>query len=235
MTLNNVGTAAAPIPVAPGLWASLNIQNSYVRMATGVYVFTGGLTLGGQSSLTATGVTIFLTCQGYGPNSTPCQSSSSGGFVSLGGQATASITAPGSAQYAPDNIAILADHKLVDPNVSQCIGSGQNCMFTSGGQGNGLSGTVDVHGGGSSLQGNAGASIGGRLITNSLNMQVSGNVGSGFSLSGTIPGISTSTCGVLDVAVSASAPISGQTGRAVVQSRCGSGSQSGVVFFDYKP
>jgi hypothetical protein len=220
-----------------GLWSSLQISGKAdVTLAPGVYVFTGPLSLSGQANLTATGVTLFLTCPGYGPTGTLCSSSGhTGASVSLGGQGSANIAAPGSVQYTAANVSVLADPNLIDPSGASGCTTGGNCVFSGSGQGGGISGTVDLRSGGMSLQGNGSASITGRLIVNSLNMSISGNVGSGLSLTGS--GFSASACGVFDVAVKGTtAGTASPTGRAVVQSQCGgSGSLSGVVDFNYKP
>jgi hypothetical protein len=68
-------------------------------------------------------------------------------------------------------------------------------------------------------------------------MQVSGHLGSGLGLSGGGSSVSTSPCGVLDADVTGTTKgTAGVTGRAIVQSLCGtSNNLSGVVNFDYKP
>lgn len=240
-----------PIPnngtttINPGLWSSLSIGGQAdVVMNSGVYVFTHALTFSGKGSLkTVSGgwVTIFLTCPGYGPSGTLCTSPRMGGSVDLTGQGSTQLNAPTeitapNTQYAAQNIAILADPNLRDADTGKCMATGKSCVFASGGQGHGISGTVDLRASGISLQGNGGATITGRLITNSLNMQVSGNVGSGLNLSGNIAGINTSACGVFDANVWGSGTAI-PTGRAVVQSQCGTSGPpvSGVVTFNYTP
>ncbi|HZS13680.1 MAG TPA: hypothetical protein VFC09_03685 [Candidatus Dormibacteraeota bacterium] len=238
----SVSLTSGNVTVSAGLWSSLDIKtNANVTMATGVYAFTGPLTLSGQANLTGTAVTLFLTCAGYGPSGTLCAAGTSGGSINLGGQGSANITAPGSAQYThtiggqTESLSILADTGLVDPDLSQCPGNGNKCAFISQGQGGGISGSIDLHGAGASLGGNGTATITGRLVVNSLQMQISGHIGSGLSLSGSIPGVNTATCGVFDSAVSGTTGATSSTGRAIVQSQCGTGSLSGVVAFNYKP
>jgi hypothetical protein len=225
--------------INPGLWSSLSITGqANVIMTTGVYAFTGGFDFSGQGSVTAHGVTIFLTCQGYGTGSNCPNTGGTGGYVNLGGQGSADVTAPGSAQFVALNVALYSDPHLLDPvSTSGCVNGSQQCLLSSGGQGNGISGTVDVRWGGVSMQGNGTASVDGRLIANSVNMQVSGHVGSGLNVSGGGSSVSTSPCGVLDADVTGvTKGTTGNTGRAIVQSQCGLGSDlSGVVNFDYKP
>lgn len=80
-----------------------------VTMDPGIYVFEGGFTDTGGGTLTATGVTMYMTCAGYTTTNTePCVSgSSSDASISLGGSTTYDISAPSSGTYT--GIVIMAD------------------------------------------------------------------------------------------------------------------------------
>lgn len=229
--------AGATATIHPGLWASLAISGAAnVTMASGVYVFTGPLSLSGTASLTGSDVVIYLTCPGYGPAGTRCASGHTGASLSFGGgggsSPGATLSAPTSGQYA--GFGVVADPGLIDPHTSCSNGGSGTCLMETSGNGASVSGSVDLHGGGMSIQGNGATTIGGRLIVNTLSLSVSGHVGSGLSLSGSIPGVSTSACGVFDTTVSGAAGSNVSMGRAIVQSQCGNGSLNGVVAFNYK-
>ncbi len=226
--------------VKPGLWASLTVSGeAAVTMAPGTYVFTGLLSVSGnQASLSGpSGVAIFLTCPGYGPSGGLCAATghTTGGSVNLSGnKAQATFSAPTTGQYA--DIAVLADPHLLDPGGATACESGEGtCVYQTSGQGASVSGTIDLRSSGLSLQGNAGDTITGRLIANSLFMSVSGRIGSGLSLSSPGPPVSISACGVFDNSVTGTTGGVSATGRAIIQSQCGDGSLSGVVAFNYAP
>lgn len=225
--------------VQPGLWASLTVSGeAAVTMAPGTYVFTGLLSVSGnQASLSGPdGVAIFLTCPGYGPKGALCAATgNTGGSVNLSGnKAQATFSAPTTGQYA--DIAAVADPHLLDPGGATACESGEGtCVYQTSGQGASVSGTIDLRSGGLSLQGNAGDAITGRLIANSLFMNVSGRIGSGLSLSSSGPPVSISACGVFDDSVTGTTGGVSATGSAIIQSQCGDGSLSGVVAINYTP
>jgi len=210
--------------VSPGLWSTLSVSGSAkVTLLPGVYVFTGGISATGNNATidAPLNVTMFLTCPGYGSIASGrlCLSPGPGGNINLNGKGVVTISAPTTGTYA--GISIFADPKLT------------GTVLSSGGKGGLTANTTDVPSGDVSMQGNGGMSISGRLIVNSLTMSVSGNASSGLSLSGTT-GVSTSSCGVFDASVTGASGSNSSTGRAVVQSQCGTGSVSGVVAFNYK-
>jgi hypothetical protein len=246
----NLSTGSSTI--GPGLWASLAISGNasvHVTASSGVYVFTGGLTVSGQATFTATsGVTIYLACPNYGPIGRACPSSGSvgrtGGYISFSGKADASISAPGSAQYDSvggiADVAILADPNLLDPGgVSNCIG-GTGCIYSVSGNGASITGSIDTRSGGVAIGGNGGLTENkGLLITNSLFIGVSGDDGTGLDLTG--PGtLTTGSCAVFEDNVNGTTTKNGvrtssTTGFAVIQSTCGPGNASGMVDFNYLP
>jgi hypothetical protein len=232
--------------IHPGLWNSLIIQgHANVTASPGVYVFTGALQVSGNqdATLTGSGVTIYLACQNYGPAGNACPVSGlPGGNISVSGQGTLSLSAPGSAQYTNvggangtllgADVAILADPNLMDPGgVASCI-RGTGCVYDVTGNGATMTGTIDTRGGGMSIGGNGGLTMtGGLLITNSLFVSVSGLVLSG---PGTFAG--PTSCNVFDDSVSGT--VSGTSpgkGRAIIQSGCGNAAANGVVDFNYTP
>jgi hypothetical protein len=237
-------TSAATI--GPGLWASLSISgnaSAKVTATTGVYVFTGGLTVAGQGTFTATGVTIYLACANYGPSGQTCASApnKTGGFINFSGQALPSIVGPGSAQYTNvggvADVAILADPKLLDPGgVGACIG-GSGCIYSVSGKGASVTGSIDTRSGGVAIGGNGGQTEkNGLLIANSLFIGVSGGGSTGLNLTG--PGtFTTGSCSVYDDTVSGTASGSSTQilGRAIIEAACGAGSTNGVVAFNYGP
>ncbi|HEX6538963.1 MAG TPA: hypothetical protein VF155_07270 [Candidatus Dormibacteraeota bacterium] len=218
--------------VHPGLWASLQTTgNANLTFAAGTYVFSGGLNIAGNGTIDGTsGVTLYLACANYGSAGTACPvSGGTGGSITISGNGSESFTAPSSGSYA--NIVLLADPHLLDPSgVTSCLG-GSGCLLSISGNGASFTGTQDLRSGGATFQGNGGDNvIGGRFIANSLVISVSGHAAAGLTLSG--PGtISTSNCGVFDDAVS-STGVPG-TGRAIIQSQCGSA--RGVIDFNYSP
>jgi hypothetical protein len=244
----SISTGSATI--SPGLWTSLAISgNSSVKVtaSSGVYVFTGGLTVSGQAKFTATsGVTIYLACPNYGPGGNACPSSGSvgrtGGYISFSGQGAVAVSAPGSAQYTKvggiADVAILSDPNLLDPGgVSACVGGTGTCIYNVSGNGASVTGSIDTRSGGVAIGGNGGQTENnGLLITNSLFIGVSGGATTGLNLSG--PGsVTTGSCGVFDDTVSGTASGSSTPvlGRAIIEAACGTGSTNGVVSFNYGP
>lgn len=240
--------------IGPGLWASLAISGNssvHVTATTGVYVFTGGLTVSGQATFTATsGVTIYLACPNYGPSGSACPNSGSvgrtGGYISFSGQGAVSVSAPGSAQYSGvggiADVAILADPHLLDPGgVSACIIGTGTCIYNVSGNGASVTGSIDTRSGGVAIGGNGGQTEkNGLLITNSLFIGVSGGAATGLDLTG--PGtLTTGSCIVFGVNVNGTTTKSGvatssTSGFAVIQATCGLGSAAnGIVDFNYLP
>jgi hypothetical protein len=239
--------------IGPGLWASLSISgNSGVKVtaSSGVYVFTGGLTVSGQATFTATsGVTIYLACPNYGPGGNACPSSGSvgrtGGYISFSGGGAVSVAAPGSAQYANvggvADVAILADANLLDPGgVSACAGGSGTCLYNVSGNGASVTGSIDTRSGGVAVGGNGGQTEkNGLLITNSLFIGVSGKAVTGLTLTG--PGtLTTGSCAVFEFSLNGTTTNNGiatssTTGFAIVQQACGTGSSNGIVDFNYLP
>jgi hypothetical protein len=238
------------ITIHPGLWDSLTIQgHADVTASPGVYVFTGALQVSGNQDarLTGNGVTIYLACPNYGPAGNVCPVSGlPGGNISVSGQGTLSLSAPGSPQYTNvggangtllgADVAILADPNLLDPGgVGSCI-NGTGCVYDVTGNGATMSGSIDTRGGGMSIQGNGALTMtGGLLITNSLFVSVS-KVNFGLVLSGPGTFSGPSSCSVFDDSVSGttSGTTSGK-GRAIIQSGCGNAAANGVVDFNYTP
>jgi hypothetical protein len=240
--------------IGPGLWASLAISGNgsvHVTATSGVYVFTGGLTVSGQGTFTATsGVTIYLACPNYGPGGNPCPSSGTvgrtGGYIRFSGQGAVSVSAPGSAQYSSvggiADVAILADPNLLDPGgVGACVAGTGTCIYNVSGNGASVTGSIDTRSGGVTIGGNGGQTEkNGLLITNSLFIGVSGGATTGLNLSG--PGtLTTGSCSVFEFNLNGTTTKNGvatssTTGFAVVQSACGTGgSANGIVDFNYLP
>ena len=230
--------------INPGLWSSLSISGkASVTATSGVYVFTGGLSVSGQGNFTATKVTFYLACPNYGTTGKTCTSGSTGGNISFSGNGTVSVTAPGSTQYTNVNgsllgadVAILADPNLLDPSgVTSCL-AGTGCLYNVAGNGASITGSVDLRGGGMAIAGNGGQTMtSGLLITNSLSISISGSATSGLSLSGPGTISSTGSCGVFDDTVSGTGSSGASPGHAIIQSGCGNGAANGVVDFNYGP
>jgi hypothetical protein len=233
--------------IGPGLWASLSMSGNgsvHVTANSGVYVFTGGLTVSGQASFTANGVTIYLACANYGPSGQSCLSSATktGGFINFSGQAAPSIVGPGSAQYTNvggvADVAILADPNLLDPGgTGSCASGAGACIYNVSGKGASVTGSIDTRSGGVAVAGNGGQTENnGLLVANSLYIGVSGGGSTGLNLSG--PGtLTTGSCSVFDDTVSGK-PSGSSTlifGRAIIEAACGTGSTNGVVSFNYGP
>lgn len=228
--------------LGPGLWSALSVSGNSTTQVTlddasgspGMYVFTGPLSVAGNGTVAGSDITMYLACSNY-TSGNSC--SGSGGSIAFGGNGSTTLSASTAGTY--QGIAVLTDPLLPDPGGTSCASQGGGCLYSTSGNGASISGSVDTRSGGTSIGGNGGQSVSsGRLITNSLFMSVSGNVGSGLTLSGTgVLGVSPSACGLFD-----DSPVSGTTptgasssGRAIIQSQCGNGSVSGVVDFNYKP
>jgi len=241
-------SASGNYTVHPGLWASLSLSGqANLIFSAGTYVFTGAFQSSGQGNIDATsGVTLYLACPNYGPGGNPClnlpPANRVGGYIVISGLGNVSINGANSGQYAVPGqtygISLLSDPNLLDPaGVANCrIGkTTAACLLNVSGNGASISGTQDLRSGGINLQGNGGETItGGRVVTNSLYINVSGHAGAGLSLTGPAGSITTSTCGVFDDNVTGSAG-GGSSGRAVIQSLCGTSPTSGVVSFNYVP
>jgi hypothetical protein len=240
--------------IGPGLWASLSISGNgsvHVTATTGVYVFTGGLSVAGQASFTATsGVTFYLACPNYGTTGSACPSSGivgrTGGFVSFSGNGAVNVVAPGSAQYTNvggiANVAILADPNLLDPGGALLCSQGSgNCIYNVSGNGASITGSIDTRSGGVMIGGNGGQTEShGLLIANSLFIGVSGKATTGLNLSG--PGtLTTGSCSVFEFNLNGSTTKNGiatssTSGYAVIQASCGPNSAAnGIVDFNYLP
>jgi hypothetical protein len=240
--------------INPGLWNSLSVSGqASVTATTGVYVFTGGLSVSGQGAFTAHKVTIYLGCPNYGPGGNACPVSGTGGSINFSGKGAVSVTAPGSAQYTNvggangtllgADVAILSDPNLVDPggvqNCAPITGSSlSGCAYSVAGNGASVTGSVDLRGGGMSIAGNGGMTMtNGLLITNSLSITVSGSVSTGLNLTGPGTFAGPNSCGVFEDNVTGQLSGSASTspGHAVIQSDCGNAGANGVVDFNYSP
>jgi hypothetical protein len=240
--------------INPGLWKSLSVTGqASVTATTGVYVFTGGLSVSGQGGFTAHNVTIYLACPNYGPGGNACPVSGTGGSINFSGRGTVSVTAPGSAQYTNvggangtllgADVALLSDPNLVDPggvqNCAPITGSSLGgCVYSVAGNGASVTGSVDLRGGGMSIAGNGGMTMtNGLLITNSLSITVSGGASTGLNLTGPGTFAGPNSCGVFDDNVTGQLNGSASTspGHAVIQSDCGNAGANGVVDFNYSP
>ena len=239
--------------INPGLWASLSVSGNggvHVTASSGVYVFTGGLTVSGQATFTATsGVTIYLACANYGPSGNACPTSGAGrtgGYVSFSGQGAVSLAAPGSAQYSSvggiADVAILSDPNLLDPDGALACSQGTGtCLYNVAGNGASVTGSIDTRSGGVAIGGNGGQTENnGLLIANSLFIGVSGKVTTGLNLNG--PGtLTTGSCGVFEFNLNGTTTNKGvvrssTTGFAVIQATCGPNSAAnGIVDFNYLP
>lgn len=238
---NSAGCSYSPAStqatLGPGLWHNLAVSGSPSTAITlsdaggspGVYVFTGGFSVSGSAAVTGSDVVLYLACSNFTSRGQPC--SGSGATISFGGNGSATfISAPTTGAYV--GLAILSDPGLPDPGGSSCATSG-TCMFSTAGNGASITGVIDTRQGGIVIAGNGGDSItSGRLITNSIRMNVSGRAGSGLALSGGLGnGVEATSCGVYDynpvTGVSVGSGPYGaafnSTGRAIVQSQCGSG------------
>lgn len=228
--------------LGPGLWNSLTVFGNPSTEVTlkdasgspGIYVFTGGFSIAGNATVTASDVLLYLACTNFTSSGQAC--SGTGGSVSFGGNGATTISSPTTGPY--QNMAVLADPNLPDPaGTGSCQGGG-GCMYTTSGNGAAVTGSIDTRSGGTAIGGNAGQTISsGRLITNSLFMNVSGHAGSGLSLTGGPgPGSGNGSCGVYDFS-----PVTGtsgtggpyssvnsSSGRAVVQSQCNTTADSGT-------
>lgn len=220
--------------VGPGLYNNLVAHGNPSTEVTlddssgspGVYVITGILDVSGNASVKGADDFIYLACTNFTSIGQPC--SGSGGSVSFGGNGSTTISAPTTGPYK--SLAVLSDPSLIDPGGTGSCQGGGGCMYSTSGNGASITGSIDTRNGGISIGGNAGQTISsGRLIANSLFMNVSGNVGSGLALSGGPGnGVSPSSCGVFDfnpvtgtsVSVSSYGSAGSSTGRAVVQSQC---------------
>lgn len=223
--------------LGPGLWNSLTVQgnpSTSIELADdagnpGVFVFTGPLAVSGNASVAGSNLTLFLACSNFTTVGASC--SGVGGSLSFAGNGGQQLSAPASGQYS--GIAVLSDPGLLDSGGSACASSGTNCMLTTGGNGASISGTVDVRSGGISMGGNAGQSISGRLIANSLYMTISGNGTSGLTVTGPGGGGGIrGSCGVFDDGTTGTSTTAGPygaaypgagapaTGRAIIQTQC---------------
>lgn len=242
--------------INPGLWNSLSVSGppgTSVTATTGVYVFTGGLSVAGNGSFTAHNVTFYLACPNYGPGGNACPVSGTGGSIKFSGNGAVSVTAPGSAQYTNvggangtllgADVAILSDKNLVDPGgVQNCApipgSSLGGCVYSVAGNGASVTGSVDLRGGGMAIGGNGGMTMtNGLLITNSLSITVSGGVTTGLNLTGPGTFAGPNSCGVFEDNVTGQLNGSASTSpaHAVIQSDCGNAGASGVVDFNYGP
>ncbi|TMB89279.1 MAG: hypothetical protein E6J45_10415 [Chloroflexi bacterium] len=191
--------------VNPGLWHTIQASGTAGTVLTlnpGNYVFTGAFTTSGQVGVTANGVLIYLGCTNYGAGiGQPCPSSGQqGGYVDLSGQGALNVFPQATGQYA--GITVLADPLRVDPNTSgaaHCITNPHagDCLLNTSGQGQSINGNVDTRSGGTFIGGNGASGISGRLITNSLIVNVSSHLGPGLSLGAGISGPLTA-CRVYD-------------------------------------
>ena len=228
--------------LGPGLWNGVNIFGNPSTAVTmddaaggpGIYVFTGSLSVGGNATVSGSDVMIYLACTNFTNVGQAC--SGNGATISFAGNGSTTISAPTTGPY--QNLAILSDPNLPDPGGAGSCQGGGGCMYMTSGNGAAITGSIDTRSGGIAIGGNAGQTVSsGRLITNSLFMNVSGHAGSGLSLTGG-PGFGpgSGTCGVYDLnpvtgtstAGGAYSGVASSTGRAVVQSQCSTTHDTGA-------
>jgi hypothetical protein len=199
----------------PGVYASLSASGGTIlTLKSGIYVITGGVSTtgnGGVVSESGGGVLIFLGCPGY---PTPCTPGQVGAGMSMAGNGSFSVAPQPSGPYA--GIVIYADRNNA-ANISA--------------QGNGasLSGTVYAASASLSMGGNGAISISGRLIASSVDIQVSGKVGTGLSLVGTTTSVS--DCWLYEDDVTGTSGATASSGHALLASACSGG--SGITAFNY--
>jgi hypothetical protein len=93
----------------PGIYKSLGISGA-CTLQPGLYVVTGTNHLSGQEVVTASGVTLYFTCQDSStstPNVRACNANESGGDLLMTGQSILNITAPTTGPTA--GLAIVSD------------------------------------------------------------------------------------------------------------------------------
>jgi hypothetical protein len=200
--------------LTPGVYGSLSATSTVLTLKSGVYVVTGGISTAGNGGVVSEpggGVLIYLACSGY---PTPCTPGQVGAGMSMAGNGSFSVSPQPSGPYA--GFVIYADRNNAS-NISA--------------QGNGasLSGTVYAASASLSMGGNGAVSISGRLIAASLDIQVSGRVGTGLSLVGTTSSVSDCWLSEDDVTGTSGATVS--TGHALFALACGGG--SGITAFNY--
>ncbi len=234
-----------------------------MTLSAGVYVLTGGLDVEGQGDFTGTGVTIYLTCPGSKSTGAyqACPASESsftgGGWIYLAGKGSDSLTAPSclsgtfpqcpGASYGYDGVAVLADPHLLDgssgtsgaagADVATCESSGSDCALDLQGKGGSvtINGSVDMRSSGLGCPDqNCNDTISdGFVIANSVYWAPTGSTS--LALSGPGTAASNGTCSVLVMGVYSGSTPPSSPASAVIQSQCGSNSESGVVNFNYGP
>ena len=238
----SIGFTSTQGTLGPGLWHNISIAGNPATSVTlddaagspGVYVITGAFSIIGNATVNALDDMLYLACDNFTSTGQAC--SGSGGSVSFGGNGSTTISAPTTGAYA--TMAVLTDPALPDPSGTGSCQGGGGCIYTTSGNGAAVTGSIDTRSGGIAIGGNAGQTISsGRLITNSLFMNVSGHAGSGLALSGGPgPGAGNGSCGVYDFSpVTGSsaaggpyAAVDSSTGRAVVQSQCNTTADAGT-------
>jgi hypothetical protein len=213
--------------LSPGVYTALDVSGGgTISLRSGVYVITGPVSSSGSGSIVSDssdpdpnkrGVLIYLTCADNQGRPRSCNTGESGASVSLSGNGAFSVNSlpPGSGSpYA--GVVLYSDRN----NTSQ---------ISLQGNGNSLSGTVYAKSGSLHIGGNGSASITGRLLATSVDIQVSGQVGTGFSLTGVAGGLN--VCSLSDVNVSGTSGSTTSSGRAVLQAACSGG--SAIASFTY--
>ena len=229
LSVRLTGTTSRAID--PGVYTSLDAAGSgTLTLHSGVYVITGSLTSSGGGSIVSDvsnadpnmrGVLIYLTCADNQGNQRACNPGESGATVALTGTGsfTAAALPPGSGSpYS--GVVLYADRNNSDP-------SSNTPLISLQGNGNSLSGSIYAKSATLAIGGNGSANISGRLIAKSFNMQVSGQVGTGVSLTGVDGGLN--KCSTADANVSGTSGSNTSQGRAVVQWGCA----AGIVAFTY--
>jgi hypothetical protein len=182
----------AALTIKPGVYSQIKVSgNARLTLLPGVYVIAGGgFTVGGNGSVTGTGVLIYNAGSGYAYNPGTGVVSDGGTFgsISLSGNGTISLSAPATGQpYA--GVVIFQSRGNSRP------------LSLSGNGAAGLTGTVHAPAAAAGLSGNA--QLTGTLIVSTLSL--TGNAGAFQLADGTSSGYAVSTSnwitnGVLTVA-----------------------------------
>ena len=146
----------------PGIYKSLGISGA-CTLQPGLYVVTGQNHLSGQEVVTATGVTMYFTCQDSStstPKARACNANEAGGDLLMTGQSILNITAPTTGPTA--GLAIVSDRN----NTAELGWRGNGAMQSTG--------TIYVKSGTLNYRGNgAGLSLDSLIVVG--NLDFSGN------------------------------------------------------------